>query len=292
MYITKKRFLIKIIIAVMLLSCALFNDNGYAEEKENEDYTYVEKNSKITITKYKGKETELTIPNIIDGKPVVEIGENAFSNCSSLTNIEIPSGVTSIGDYAFSNCSSLRSIEIPSMVTSIGESAFKDCSNLIEVVFEGSKEPIFNNDCFDNIGKNAKAYILPDYDIESYPFKDGSPLKPIRIYEYTEINNEIIITKYNGLETEVIIPSKIDGKLVAKIGDNTFNDCINITNIKIPSGVKNIGDSAFYNCRNLIEVIFKGNIPPHFGLSCFSNIAENAKAYILHSRTKVTRSGM
>ena len=45
-------------------------------------------------------------------------------------NIEsyvIPSSVTSIGDWAFSNCDSLSEIVIPSSVTSIGDSAFTNC---------------------------------------------------------------------------------------------------------------------------------------------------------------------
>ena len=40
------------------------------------------------------------------------LGDYAFYWCSSLTSIEIPSGVTSIGNGAFSGCSSLESIYV------------------------------------------------------------------------------------------------------------------------------------------------------------------------------------
>lgn len=52
------------------------------------------------------------------------IGDNAFYNLNSLTNINIPDSVTNIGNLAFSICSSLTSINIPNSVTNIGDKAF------------------------------------------------------------------------------------------------------------------------------------------------------------------------
>ena len=74
---------------------------------------------------YKGEDEKGIIPD-----SVTSIGESAFSECSSLTSINIPDSVTSIGDHAFSRCSSLTSITIPNSVTSIGENAFEGCYNL------------------------------------------------------------------------------------------------------------------------------------------------------------------
>jgi hypothetical protein len=57
------------------------------------------------------------------------IAGEAFSGCSSLSGITIPSGVISIGNFAFNGCTSLTSVTIPSSVTSIGYDAFSDCRN-------------------------------------------------------------------------------------------------------------------------------------------------------------------
>ena len=64
--------------------------------------------------------------------------DRAFSWCSSLSEIVIPSSVTSIGDWAFYGCDSLLEIVIPSSVTSIGDCAFWDCYSLLEIVFPSS----------------------------------------------------------------------------------------------------------------------------------------------------------
>jgi hypothetical protein len=47
---------------------------------------------------------------------VISIGESAFSDRSSLTDIHIPDGLTYIGDGAFSGCSSFTGINIPEKV--------------------------------------------------------------------------------------------------------------------------------------------------------------------------------
>ena len=75
----------------------------------------------------------LNVKKVVIEDGVTSIGERAFSNCSSLTNITIPNSVTSIGNDAFSYCKSLTSITIPDNVTSIGEAAFGNCSSLTTI---------------------------------------------------------------------------------------------------------------------------------------------------------------
>ena len=64
--------------------------------------------------------------------PVTTIGNNAFSHCSSLASIDLPSNVITIGNYAFSHCYALASIDLPS-VTNINEHAFQECGSLTSI---------------------------------------------------------------------------------------------------------------------------------------------------------------
>ncbi|MBO5287236.1 MAG: leucine-rich repeat protein [Clostridia bacterium] len=78
------------------------------------------------------------IPEEIDGKKIVSIGNNAFMKCKTIKSVTIPNGVTSIGEYAFQDCSSLASISIPDSVTNIGAYAFDGCESLKNISIPNS----------------------------------------------------------------------------------------------------------------------------------------------------------
>lgn len=66
------------------------------------------------------------------------------------------------------------------------------------------------------------------------------------------------ITKYNGTDTVVVIPSKINGVTVTTIGTDAFLG-LNITSVTIPASVTEIGSNAFAGCTNLTSVHYAGD---------------------------------
>lgn len=66
------------------------------------------------------------------------------------------------------------------------------------------------------------------------------------------------ITKYNGTDTVVVIPSKINGVTVTTIGTDAFLG-LNITSVTIPDSVTEIGSNAFAGCTNLTSVNYAGD---------------------------------
>ncbi len=103
-----------------------------AETTANKIFSYeANEDGGITITKYRGSDAQVVVPDTIDGKKVTSIGGHAFYNCESLTSVTIPDSMTSIGSSAFSECKSLTSVTIPDSVTSIGDEAFDGCTMTI-----------------------------------------------------------------------------------------------------------------------------------------------------------------
>lgn len=71
-------------------------------------------NKSITISGIRDKSiTSLIIPEKIAGKQVTAIANNAFSGCSSLTEITIPSTLTDMDRSAINNCKKLKHIYLP-----------------------------------------------------------------------------------------------------------------------------------------------------------------------------------
>ena len=70
---------------------------------------------------------------------IINISENAFSNCENLEKIELPNSLITIGDFAFEGCNSLKEIRLPSSLDSIGYGAFQNCEMLSLTIPENVK---------------------------------------------------------------------------------------------------------------------------------------------------------
>ena len=151
---------------------------------------------------------------------VTSIGNSAFYNCDSLSEIVIPSSVTSIGNSAFYSCDSLSEIVIPSSVTSIGNSAFYSCDSLSEIVIPSS---------ITSIGDMA--------------FWDCSSLSEIVIPSSVTSIGKGAFWDCDSLY-KIVIPSS-----VTSIGNSAFSGCSSLSEIVIPSSVTSIGRGAFRNCN-------------------------------------------
>ena len=91
-------------------------------------------NETVEIVKYNGSMSDLILPpSDFSGAAITAISDYAFSRNSNIRHVIIPEGIRTIGASAFSSCTKLVSVDIPSTVTVIPEGAFTFCSALNEI---------------------------------------------------------------------------------------------------------------------------------------------------------------
>lgn len=199
----------------------------------------------IEINRYLGIQTNLVIPETIDGKAVTRIEQMAFRECSSLISIKIPDGITYIGAYAFEKCSNLKNINLPQGIKVIEDYTFSECSSLTSVDLPETVTRIGNYafvEC-----QSLTDIKLPQkvtY-IGECAFSNCSSLKNINIPSEVKNIGKAAFVLCRKLEN-ISIP---DG--VTSIGRETFDGCSNLKSIRIPNSVIQIAMDAFYGCNIL-----------------------------------------
>jgi hypothetical protein len=230
-------------------------------------FSYAVSNDTVTITRYIGSDSVVTIPPTITDLPVVSIGDSAFSARTTVTSVTIPTNVTSIGFASFANCTGLTGITLPGGVTNIGSRAFSFCSSLTaitvaapSVAYSSVAGVLFTNTLTELIeypaGK-AGEYTIPTgvTSIGDYAFYTSANLTNVTIPGSVTNIGAAAFWLCSGL-TNVTMANG-----VANIGATAFASCISLTNVTFPASVTNIGRNAFQNCTNLTNAYFFGNAP-------------------------------
>ena len=156
---------------------------------------------------------------------VVGVRYNAFSNCSSLTSVELPSSVVIIESQAFDNSKNLTSISMPGVI-SISNNAFYRCS-LTSLQLPKSLV-IIEDGAF---GENAMSSITIDTENEYFTSVDGV------LYDKNVTKIVGFPNKKGGVYT---IPST-----VTTIKTYTFSSNTTLDELVIPASVTKIENNAF-----------------------------------------------
>ena len=236
----------------------------------------VSENTITGLTDYGKSLTVLNIPNVIDGKSVTSIGDDAFRYCSGLTSVVIPDSVTSIGRYAFMNCTGLTNITIPDSVTSIGDRAFYDTTwynNQPDgLVYAGKVAYKYKGTMPSNTSIVLKEGTLG---IADFAFQGCSGFTSITIPDSVTSVGYAAFSGCTGL-IKIIGPSdavsavakQCNSKAIAEIvitsgtsiRDCAFRDCTSLTTVTIPDSVTSIDGSAFSGCTGLTSITIPDSV--------------------------------
>lgn len=207
----------------------------YSIKKMLDDYTYeVQADGTVRIIQYDGMDSEVRVPDSIDGHKVTVIGKEAFwHSMVPITSVILPDTITTIEDSVFWDCTELESVTIPRSVVSIGKDVFGKTSgkdSKLSQIFVDPENKSYsskNGMLLDKTGKRLVACPPAVKGICTIP--DG----------ITKIDDRVFYN--NDKITEVRLPSSIE-----EIGSETFAQCSVLKKITLPYGLKKIGEKAFY----------------------------------------------
>ena len=215
----------------------------------------------VSIAGYHWSGSTVTIPETIEGYPVVEIGKGAFAT-SAVSEVRCEIAIDRICTGAFVNCPNLYYVML-SDVGVIETEAFNSCSELNTVWCNGTVSAVQTN-AFVNCAKLKQlgATEIEDmgYPVYSNCYEANYYITPNSYYSYEidETGYGCVITgfsdDYPEELTNISIPNMINGVMVTHIADGAFKDVTTLKHVEIPVNVTAIGAEAFSGCTGLESV--------------------------------------
>lgn len=214
---------------------------------------------------------------------VKTIGENAFSECSSISSLYLPEGLETIEYGAFYRCRGLSgTLHLPESLNSIGDLAFSLCSGLGGNLVLPHDLIYLGTEAFADTGFSGDLTIPESLtELQEGVFRDCSGLNG-QLYlhdnvKFTSVNNawgtfqncsftgELIIP-----ENSIEIPDKCFSKCnftsirfhehLAKIGNYAFDSNVLSGVLTLPESLVSLGQHAFSNCSMLEGIVIPQNL--------------------------------
>ena len=160
---------------------------------------------------------------------VTEIKGSAFLDCEELTKIALPATCTSIGHSAFEGCTSLAEITGTESLATLGERAFFGCEALKSLSF--GKEINYIGPAAFHACNSLESITVPA-DHTRYTTEGGALVN--------RVSKKVIIMPAKTDVTSYIVPDYVE-----VIEEYAFRNCLSLTEVTLPDGLKTIGTYAF-----------------------------------------------
>lgn len=196
------------------------------------------------------------------GSGITRIGDHAFDNLNTTTEVTLPDTLLSIGYCSFRSCSALEKLTLPASVKELGQNAFANMLALKSLTFPDKLTRIEGEVCKDcvsleqvTISKNAKI-------IGWEAFSNCKKLDNLVIPDSVE---EI---QHDAFEKNISLQKITFGKNLKRIGYRAFFGCDRLDEIELPDSLTEIENNAFCECTSLSRVVIGKNVST-LGMSAF-----------------------
>ena len=211
------------------------------------EFTYQIQYNTINITGYTGTDTEVVIPESIDGKTVEQIG-NGYSKVTGFDNVNsviLPNTVTTIGRLAFNGYTNLTNIDLKN-VELIDVSAFKE-TGLTKITLPDTLKTI-GGSAFSKCANLASDIIIPDSvtSMGSETFSECTNIKTVKFSKNCSIIPQRAFYK-SGLTGPLEFPEGVE-----IIDAHSFYGT-KCTSVKFADSIKYIYRNAFRQCSSKME---------------------------------------
>lgn len=240
----------------------------------------------------------------VDLTNVLTIGKKSFYGCYGLTNIYISNTVTEIGEDAFSSCSSVTDIVIPYFGKNLESSAtssldyYFNCTersaNSLSVTVNGVDAIYKKNfeNCFDVTDVTLGDSVTS---IEAGAFKDSQIYSITLSPSISSIGDETFmgctyLNTVNGAEHINSVGksafrscgslSTLNLISAATIGQEAFYNCYSINSVTFGPALTSIGKNAFEECSSLMSVDLSGTACSSIGSYAFNNCNQLSAALL------------
>ena len=204
---------------------------------------------------YCGSLEEIKLPEGLE-----EIGREVFEYCSGIKKADIPDSVKEIGTEAFYSCGSLEEVVLGKGLKSLGGSAFRYCEKLTKLTVKGNIESIDSSVFYNTaikelqVGKEVSSLKGTLYGLDTLEKIEVEEGNESYISEDGVLYNKekTTLIRYPESKTDITEYKVPDG--VKIIGESAFNGNKTIIKIELPKSVQSIKEYAFIYCTGLEEI--------------------------------------
>lgn len=190
--------------------------------------------------------SQLTIGDNVQSLP------SLFMRSSPIANVELPQSLKTIEAWAFRDCPNLTEVNIPDSVTRVGSYAFAGCTSLSKVTIGRSVTQMVNY-CFSGCHQiqriiwNAISCPSAGAMVISTMLPEVTFGEGIEILPYGLFSNTAV--------TQVTVPST-----VKELASSCFSSCKRLKSVTLPEGLVTIGESCFSSCDSITSLTIPNTV--------------------------------